>query len=535
MKRILISGCLLFLLAACSGEKISTSSSHNTVASSHSNHSSSLVSISSEASSIALSSSSAQSSSTAVVNACDDINQNIALDRFALASSYDPNLMGVKASDAFDGDATTRWSSNYEEDQWLQVDLGAPALICTIDLQWEAAYASGYRVLISDNAEQWQTLITEDASDGGIDQIQLPRDTTARYVRIAGQTRATQWGISLWEVSIMGDYQGLPVAQWSLTDSAGVDGTVYTVTEGTDTQLDATASFDNGGMITAYNWREINGEWSASGQYATYPAATLGEHLIQLTITDNDGNQASAEGTIEVTAKSAMGNPVCERAYVCEGFENGFGSGRKVGDRGSIDNSQGANGSGASYHYNTNQNGGNAWVEFADTAFNSTPEVWVSYYQKVTKTPVPTNWYALISSAASEFPAFRLGTQKYAENIGANGVLGNWSCWNGHPCPAGFPAGYDQSIDPPGGRRTLPNNEWVCIEVQLKKGPVVSVYLTPSIRGDIPDGGAYFRDSAAPGQFPVEVVKLGYNPQSDSLEGWIDDVIIAPERPGCAR
>lgn len=470
-----------------------------------------------------------------VVNLCDGISDNIAMNRPAIASSLDPNVDGVTANDAFDGDLTTRWSSNYEDNQWVQVDLGAPALLCAIDLQWEAAYASAYEILTSNDGEQWQSVLNNSENNGGLNQAQFPLNTLARYVRIQGQERATEWGISLWEVNVAGDYQGLPVAAWSYGDSNSTLAGPHLLTEGDSAQLNADASFDNGGMITAYSWTELNGEWSANGQQVNFPGNTIGDHQIRLTITDNDGNKAMADGTITVKAASTMGNPICQSAYICEGFENGFGSGRKVGGRGSIDTSQGANGSGAAFHYNTDQNGGNAWVEFANTAFNSTPEVWVSYYQKVTKTPVPTNWYGLISSAASEFPAFRIGTQKYAENLGANGVLGNWSCWNGHPCPAGFPAGYDQSIDPPGGRRTLPNNEWVCIEIQLKKGPVVSVYLTPSLRDDIPDGGAYFRDSAAPGQFPVEVVKLGYNPQSDSLEGWIDDVIIAPERPGCAR
>ena len=483
---------------------------------------SSLSSSSSATSSLAPSSQQASSVSSAA-NLCAGVTQNIATGRPAKASSLDKNLIVVAAGDAVDGDANTRWSSDYLDDQWLSVDFGNTALLCEVQLHWEAAYASAYNVQISDDGEQWQTVASHTTRTGGQDSLRLPANTQARYLRIQSVARATEWGISLWELAVLGDYQGLPVAQFTASPNTPI--------LGTKTTLDATASFDQNGGISAYDWSEQGSHWTATGKTAIYTASSLGTHTLQLTVTDTDGNQTRATQTLTATG----GNPICQRAYFCEGFENGFGTGVKVGDKGNIDTTQGANGSKAAYHYSTFQGGGSAWVEFTNKAINNAPELWVSYYQKITKTPVPTNWFALIGPAGSDFPAFRLGSQKYAETLGANGVLGNWSCWSGAPCPAGMPAGYDKSIDAQGGRRPLPNNEWVCIEVQIKKGPIVSLYLTPSVRADIPNGGAYFKDSAAPGQFPIERIKLGYNPQSDSLEGWVDDVIIAAERPGCQR
>lgn len=40
---------------------------------------------------------------------------------------------------ATDGDPDTRWSSEFSDPQWLQVDLGGTATISQVALRWEAA------------------------------------------------------------------------------------------------------------------------------------------------------------------------------------------------------------------------------------------------------------------------------------------------------------------------------------------------------------------------------------------------------------
>src|SRR4051812_31173151 len=46
---------------------------------------------------------------------------------------------GTPASAAVDGIATTRWSSAFTDPQWIQVDLGSPAAISQVVLNWESA------------------------------------------------------------------------------------------------------------------------------------------------------------------------------------------------------------------------------------------------------------------------------------------------------------------------------------------------------------------------------------------------------------
>jgi hypothetical protein len=62
------------------------------------------------------------------------------------------------ASAAVDGDPGTRWASTWNDPQWLQVDLGAPADLSQVTLNWEAAYATAYEIQVSDDAGTWRTV-----------------------------------------------------------------------------------------------------------------------------------------------------------------------------------------------------------------------------------------------------------------------------------------------------------------------------------------------------------------------------------------
>src|SRR4051794_37529731 len=45
---------------------------------------------------------------------------------------------------AVDGNAGTRWSSQFSDPQWIQVDLGARATIDEVRLNWETAFARAF-------------------------------------------------------------------------------------------------------------------------------------------------------------------------------------------------------------------------------------------------------------------------------------------------------------------------------------------------------------------------------------------------------
>ncbi|MEU9826151.1 discoidin domain-containing protein [Micromonospora chersina] len=110
---------------------------------------------------------------------------------------------GTPASAATDGDANTRWSSQFGDPQWLQVDLGGTATIDQVRLVWEAAYARAFQIQVaSDPAGPWTSVYSTTTGSGGTQTLAV--SGTGRYVRLYGTARATAYGYSLWEFQVYG-------------------------------------------------------------------------------------------------------------------------------------------------------------------------------------------------------------------------------------------------------------------------------------------------------------------------------------------
>jgi hypothetical protein len=131
------------------------------------------------------------------------------LSQGATASASSSENGGTLAPAAVDGNAGTRWSSTAADGQWLRVDLGSTSTISQVTLNWENAYASSYRIQTSANgADGWTTIKTVTGATGGVQTLAV--SGSGRYVRVEGITRATQWGISLWEFQVFGTRSGAP-------------------------------------------------------------------------------------------------------------------------------------------------------------------------------------------------------------------------------------------------------------------------------------------------------------------------------------
>jgi acyl-homoserine lactone acylase PvdQ len=124
---------------------------------------------------------------------------NLAAGRPASASSVQST--SYPAGQAVDGSSTTRWSSRYADDQWLQVDLGSSQQVARVVLRWETAYGKAYRIETSADGKTWTTATTVSAGNGGVDNLAFAA-RTARYVRMQGVTRATGYGYSLHELEV---------------------------------------------------------------------------------------------------------------------------------------------------------------------------------------------------------------------------------------------------------------------------------------------------------------------------------------------
>jgi eukaryotic-like serine/threonine-protein kinase len=117
------------------------------------------------------------------------------------ASSVQPGSTWV-AANAVDGNTGTRWSSDFSDPQWLEVDLGAAHPITKVVLDWETAYAVAFQIQVSDDGTTWTDVYSTTTGTGGSQTLQV--SGAGRYVRVYGTQRATQWGYSLWEFQIFG-------------------------------------------------------------------------------------------------------------------------------------------------------------------------------------------------------------------------------------------------------------------------------------------------------------------------------------------
>ncbi len=198
---------------------------------------------------------------------------NLALGKAASSSGNENANLGPL--NAVDGSLTTRWSSAFTDAAWFQVDLGTPTLVNKVVLYWEAAYGKAYQIQMSNDEQTWTTVYTQTAGKGGNETLTFAA-TTARYVRLQGVTRATQYGYSLFEVQVYGS-----------ASSSGV--TIATQPASQSAVVGSTATFSvvaSGSGPFTYKWLR-NGTAIAGAVAASYttPVLTAADNAAQYTVT----------------------------------------------------------------------------------------------------------------------------------------------------------------------------------------------------------------------------------------------------------
>ncbi len=123
---------------------------------------------------------------------------DLALNKPVTVSSVENSSLG--GQNAVDGNLNTRWSSQFSDPQYILVDLQSVQTFNQIWLTWETAYAKEYEVQVSDDKINWTTLSHITNGQGGTEKISA--QASARYVRIYGIQRGTQYGYSLYELAI---------------------------------------------------------------------------------------------------------------------------------------------------------------------------------------------------------------------------------------------------------------------------------------------------------------------------------------------
>lgn len=145
---------------------------------------------------------------------------NLALNMNVIASGSQDS--GSLPTNAVDGNLGSRWSSDFNDNAWMTVDLGQPKAFDRIVLRWENAYGKSYLIQTSNDNATWSTLVTQPAGPGGTEDIPVQL-TTARYVRMQGVQRATQYGYSLYEFEI---YNTATTPKFTVSATAGANGSI---------------------------------------------------------------------------------------------------------------------------------------------------------------------------------------------------------------------------------------------------------------------------------------------------------------------
>ncbi len=201
---------------------------------------------------------------TTNVSIVTNTNANLALKKFATASSVQTNpapSVSVAPGNAVDGNTQTRWSSAFSDPQWLQVDLGTSQTINRVIITWEDAYGKGYDVQVANSASgPWTTLYSTTTGDGGVDDL-TGLNGSGRYLRVYGTIRGINsggcCGYSIYELEAYGT--GGPPPSGSLSGSLGAAATsVNLASEGT-------TDWAHWGLVDANSFNHKNGATTQIG------------------------------------------------------------------------------------------------------------------------------------------------------------------------------------------------------------------------------------------------------------------------------
>jgi beta-glucosidase len=143
----------------------------------------------------------ALTTSILVADTSEQISTNLCYQKPVSASSIES--FEHPAENAVDGNFSTRWSSQFSNPQYIFVDLLDLYHIDVIALAWESAYSSEYTLEVSEDKENWIEIIHDTNAKGGNDLF-YP-EINARFIRVEGLQRATQWGHSLFEIQAFGE------------------------------------------------------------------------------------------------------------------------------------------------------------------------------------------------------------------------------------------------------------------------------------------------------------------------------------------
>lgn len=218
------------------------------------------------------------------------------------ATSSSVEGSGFQPGLAVDGDTGTRWASAENHDpEWISVDLGTTHTISRVKLNWEAAYATSYKVQTSANGTSWTDVYSTTSGNGSIDDLTV--SGSGRYVRMHGTQRGTPYGYSLWEFEVYGSTSGQDTTAPSVPGNLTVTGTTATTAS-----LSWSPSSDNVGVTGYQVYRDGVQVGTPSGTtYTDTGLSASTAYAYTVKARDAADNVSAASGSKTATTQSSSG------------------------------------------------------------------------------------------------------------------------------------------------------------------------------------------------------------------------------------
>jgi hypothetical protein len=236
---------------------------------------------------------------------------NLALGKTA-TSSGDEDSVAYPPTNAIDGDLTTRWSSAFVDQSWIQVDLGSVQAVGQVVLRWERAFGIAYQIVTSTDGKSWTPAFNQSNGQGGSENLVFPT-VNARFVRMSGMQRSSQYGYSLWEFEVYG----------SLLPTIATQPVGQTVVAGSQAQFTVVAG--GNGPFT-YQWM-LNGVAIVGATNATYttPAVSSSDNgsIFTVKVSNASGSVTSGNASLTVTNPApGIANLALGKSATSSGNEN---------------------------------------------------------------------------------------------------------------------------------------------------------------------------------------------------------------------
>jgi hypothetical protein len=190
------------------------------------------------------------------------------------------------AAAAIDQDYGTRWSSNFNDNEWLALDLGSSVRVDGLRIIWEHAFASQYAIQVGPSMSgPWTTVVSATANAFGAQTVPNVNATT-QYLRLLGIKRATQYGYSLYELEVYGsrDAGCLLKGPWQFdaTDTTMTPNTGFWTVTGNTIAVDFTGK--------DFTINPVNGAANI-GVWFEQPVTVVkgGTYNLDLTVTNSNG------------------------------------------------------------------------------------------------------------------------------------------------------------------------------------------------------------------------------------------------------